>query len=277
MTGSGPVDVVFVHGLWLHSSSWQPWLDLFGERGFHPHAPGWPGDGDTVAATRARPEAVADVGIAAVTDSYAAFIAGLSAPPVVIGHSFGGLVAEQLHARGLARACVALSPTQFKGVLGLPPVQLRNALPVLARPWLLHKTWMHTPESFHRAFANAVPREESDRLFEQFVIPSPAKPLFQAGLANLVPRSEASVDTRAQRGPLLLVAGGEDRTVPESSVRAAYEIQKKHNTGVTELTTFPGRSHSYGADSGWRDVADAALEFLSRHGIVAPAAEAAGT
>src|SRR5689334_18456437 len=154
MSGPERVPVVFVHGLWLHASSWQPWVDLFTERGFDAHAPGWPGDGPTAQETRDHPEAVADVGIAAVTDSYATVIRGLGSPPVVIGHSFGGLVAERLHAMGLARACVALSPTQFKGVLGLPPVQLRNALPVLSRPWLLRKTWMHTPESFHRAFSN---------------------------------------------------------------------------------------------------------------------------
>ncbi|MGY1601556.1 alpha/beta hydrolase [Geodermatophilus sp. SYSU D00815] len=270
------VPVVFVHGLWLHSSSWAPWVELFTARGFAAHAPGWPGDAPTAAGTRARPEAVADVGIAAVTDSYSAFIAELPAPPVVVGHSFGGLVAQRLHAMGFARACIALSPTQFKGVLGLPPVQLRNALPVLSRPWLLRRTWMHTPESFHRAFASAVPRAESDALYEAHVIPSPARPLFQAGLANLAPRSEAAVDTRAERGPLLMVAAGEDRTVPESTVRAAHRIQAKRNAGVTEFTSFPGRGHSYGADSGWRDVADTALDFLSRHGVAAAPTSAAG-
>ncbi|MGY1806827.1 alpha/beta hydrolase [Blastococcus sp. SYSU D00669] len=268
------VPVVFVHGLWLHSSSWAPWVELFTERGFDAHAPGWPGDAATAAETRADPGAVADVGIAAVTDSYSAFISELPSPPVVVGHSFGGLVAQRLHAMGFARACVALSPAQFKGVLGLPPVQLRNALPVLSRPWLLHRTWMHSPDSFHLAFASAVPREESDALYEAHVIPSPAKPLFQAGLANFSPRSEAAVDTRAERGPLLMVAAGEDRTVPESTVRAAHRIQAKRNAGVTEFRAFPGRGHSYGADSGWRDVADAALEFLSRHGVTAAPAAA---
>jgi non-heme chloroperoxidase len=263
------IPVVFVHGLWLHSSSWAPWAELFTERGFAAHAPGWPGDAPTAAETRANPGAVADVGIAAVTDSYSAFIAELPSPPVVIGHSFGGLVAQRLHAMGFARACVVLSPAQFKGVLGLPPVQLRNALPVLSRPWLLHGSWMHSPDSFHSAFANAVPRAESDALYEAHAIPSPAKPLFQASLAILTPRSEAAVDTRAERGPLLMLAAGEDRTVPESSVRAAYRIQSKRNAGVTELVDFPGRSHSYGADSGWRDVAGTALDFLTRHGIAA--------
>jgi non-heme chloroperoxidase len=263
------IPVVFVHGLWLHSSSWAPWVELFTERGFATHAPGWPGDGPTAEATRADPDAVADVGIAAVADSYAEFIAGLPVPPVVVGHSFGGLVAEQLHGRGLSRACVALSPTQFKGVLGLPLVQLRSALPVLSHPGLRHRTWAHGPESFSRAFANAVPREESDRLLAEHGIPSPARPLFQAGLANLTPHSEAAVDTKAARGPLLLIAGGRDRTVPESSVLAAYRIQSR-NPGVTEFVVFPDRGHSLGADSGWRQVADTALDFLSRHGIGAP-------
>jgi alpha-beta hydrolase superfamily lysophospholipase len=163
-----------------------------------------------------------------------------------------------------------LSPAQFKGILALPLVQLRSAFPVLSRPQLRHKTWMHTPDTFAASFANGVPREESDRLYDRYVIPSPAKPLFQAALANAQPHSEAAVDTKAERGPLLLLAGGLDRTVPEATVRAAYKIQSR-NPGITELKVFADRGHSYGADSGWREVADAALDFLARHGTTAQA------
>ena len=265
-----PVPVVFVHGLWLHSASWTPWLELFAARGYEPLAPGWPGDRATAEETRAHPDAVAGHGIGDVTDHYSAIISALPSPPVVIGHSFGGLIAQRLHGMGFSRACVALSPAQFKGNLALPPAQLRTAWPVLSRPGLRKRTWSHTAESFHRGFANAVPREESDRLFQRYAIPSPARPLFQAALATLTPRSEAAVDTKVERGPLLLVAAGRDRTVPEASVQAAYRIQRR-NPGVTELRSFPDRGHSMGADSGWREVAETALDFLARHGVGPPA------
>ena len=273
MTAAAPVPVVFVHGLWLHSSSWDPWVQLFASRGFEPIAPGWPGDAATATDTRAHPEAVAGVGIGDVTDHYSAIISGLSSPPVVIGHSFGGLIAQRLHGMGFSRACVALSPAQFKGNLVLPPVQIRSAWPVLSHPGLRKRTWSHTPDSFARSFANAVPRAESDRLLAAHGIPSPARPLFQASAATFSLHSEAAVDTRRERGPLLLLAAGQDRTVPEASVTAAYRIQRR-NAGVTELHSFPDRGHSMGADSGWAEVADTALEFLTRHGVGASAAAA---
>ncbi|MGK8525245.1 alpha/beta hydrolase [Nocardia asteroides] len=261
--------VVFIHGLWMHSSSWAPWVELFDSAGYQAFAPGWPGDGETPEATRKDPAPLNNRGIAEVTEHYAAFIATLPAPPVVIGHSFGGLIAQKLLGDGSASACVAIAPAQFKGVLTLPPVQLRNALPVLGRPWLRAKTWSHSADSYHRAFANAVPRAESDQLFEQFAIPAPARPLFQAGVANFVPRSEAAVRTRGERGPLLMIAGGLDRTVPEATVRSAYRIQRR-NSAVTELVAFADRGHSMPADHGWRAVADTALRFLGEHLPTAP-------
>jgi pimeloyl-ACP methyl ester carboxylesterase len=260
------VPVVFIHGLWLHATSWTPWVDLFAARGFDPVAPGWPGDAATAAETRANPDAVAGFGIADVTDHYSKIISALPSPPVVVGHSFGGLIAQRLHGLGFSRACVALAPAQFKGNLALPPAQLKTAWPVLSRPGLRTKTWSHTADSFAKGFANAIPREESDALYETFSIPSPARPLFQAGLANFTPHSEASVDTKRERGPLLLLAGGLDRTVPEATVKAAYKIQSR-NPGITELKTFPDRAHSMGADSGWAEIAETALDFLARQGI----------
>jgi non-heme chloroperoxidase len=266
VTAANPVPVVFVHGLWLHATSWTPWTELFAARGYDPIAPGWPGDAPTAEDTRAHPEAVAGFGIGDVTDHYSEIISGLSSPPVVVGHSFGGLVAQRLHGMGFARACVALSPAQFKGNFVLPPTQIRNAWPVLSHPRLRKKTWSHTPDSFAQAFANAVPRAESDALLATYGIPSPARPIFQASAANFLPHSEASVDTKRERGPLLLIAGGEDHTVPEATVTAAYKIQKR-NAGVTELHTFPDRGHSMGADSGWAEVAETALAFLARNRV----------
>ncbi|MFB8009065.1 alpha/beta hydrolase [Nocardia sp. NPDC056000] len=254
--------IIFVHGLWMHSDSWTPWLEYFDRAGFATVAPGWPGDGPDPGSTRANPDAIANRGIAEITDQYAKYIADLPAPPIVIGHSFGGLIAQRLLAQGSAIGCVAIAPAQFKGVYALPPAQLRSAGPILAQPWLRSKTWSHTADSYHRFFANSVPRAESDQLFAQYAIPAPVKPLFQAALANVSPKSEATVDVLAPRGPLLLIAGTEDRTVPAAIVQSEYTLQQK-NSGITEFKLLEGRCHSMAADHGWHSVADLALEFLS--------------
>jgi non-heme chloroperoxidase len=262
-----PLHVVFIHGLWIHSSAWRNWQDLYAGSGYETQAPGWPGDGGTVQETRANATALADQGVAEVTAHYAAYIRGLPAAPTVVGHSFGGLVAQKLLATGLARACVAISPAQFRGILGVPAVQLKTASPVLTHPGLRHKTWAHTKDSFHAGFANGVTRQESDDLFERYVIPAPARPLFQAAVANLVPRSPTRVDVTARRGPLLLVAAEADRTVPASAVRAAYAKQRR-NPAVTEMVTVPHAGHSYVLDAEWRSVAELALTFLARHNLL---------
>lgn len=266
MSETDSVPVVFVHGLWMHATSWRPWLDLFTERGYAPVAPLWPGEAETVTTTRAEAAKMEGVGIKDVTDHFAAAISALPTKPIVVGHSFGGLVAQQLLARGLARAGVALAPTQFKGIYGLPLVQLESALPVLARPWLYGKTWSHSRDSYAKSFASAVSRDESDRIFDELTIPAPCRPLFQAASANLMPRSQAGLDTKAERGPLLLVAGSVDRIVPASTVQAAYNVWKKENSGVTEVHVIDKRGHSFPADSGWRSAAELTLDFLARNG-----------
>jgi non-heme chloroperoxidase len=266
MTSPAPTPVVFIHGLWMHATSWTPWVELFTEKGYAPVAPGWPGDSETVEQTRANPDGMNNIGIGEVTDHYAALIKSLPSPPIVVGHSFGGLIAEKLLGLGVTRGCVALAPAQFKGILGLPLAQLQSAAPVLSKPWLKKKTWAHTADSYAKNFANGVSRAESDELFAKYTIPSPCRPLFQAGLANFAPHSQASVDTKAERGPLLLLGGSLDRTVPAATVRAAYKIQSK-NPAVTELEIIDGRAHSFPADSGWHEVADKALAFLAKNGL----------
>jgi pimeloyl-ACP methyl ester carboxylesterase len=268
MSEPGAVDVLFIHGLWMHASSWGPWLELCAERGYAPIAPGWPGDSTTVEQTRADPGAMNGVGIGEITAHYADVIAELPRPPIVIGHSFGGLIAQRLLGMQVARACVALAPAQFRGILGLPLAQLESALPVLGKPWLRKRTWSHNRDSYAKNFANGVSRQESDDLYDRFTIPAPCRPLFQAGFANLSLHSEATVDTKAARGPLLLVAGNVDRTVPASTVRAAFDIQRK-NAAVTEFEVLDKRGHSFPADSGWRAAADLALAFLERNALSA--------
>src|SRR5215469_10717833 len=187
--------VVFVHGLWLHASSWGPWADFFREAGYVPSAPGWPGDSDTVEETRRLSERVAGKGIDEVVEHYAQIIRGLDARPVVIGHSFGGLIAQRLLGEDLAAAAVAIDAAPIKGVIYLPPSALRVASIALRSPANKNKAIALTPEQFRYGFANALPAAEATELYERWTIPSPGKPLFEAATANLSSRSPARVNT----------------------------------------------------------------------------------
>lgn len=259
--------VVFVHGLWLHASSWGPWVDLFREAGYDPVAPGWPHEPDSVEGARAEPDLVANLSIDEVTEHYAEIIKGLGSPPVIIGHSFGGLIAEKLIGQGIGAAAVAIDPAQIKGVLPLPLAQLRSALPGLGNPANLRKAVSLTKKQFRFAFGNALPEEESDALYDRWTIPSPARPMFQAAAANFVVHSQAKVNTANEdRGPLLLISGLEDHTVPDVVTRSTFK-QYRRSSAVTELKQFEGRGHSLTVDSGWRDIADAALDWLKTNGL----------
>ena len=255
--------VVFIHGLWLHASSWAPWIDLFRESGYDPIAPGWPGEPATVAEACENPDVVADLTIDKVTDHYAEIIRGLPVPPVIIGHSFGGLFTEKLLGQGYGAAGVAIDPAQIKGVLPLPLAQLRAGLPGLGNPANLHKSVALTQKEFRFGFGNAVTEEESDQLFESWTIPSPARPLFQAAAANFAVHSQAKVATDNEtRGPLLLISGTADHTVPDVTTRSTLK-QYRDSSAVTELQQVEGRGHSLTIDNGWKDVADAVLTWLA--------------
>jgi pimeloyl-ACP methyl ester carboxylesterase len=261
-----PTPVVFIHGLWIHPTAWAPWSDLFRDAGYAPVAPGWPGVPDTVADARANPDSIAGHGIADVTAHYAAIIARLPAKPVLVGHSFGGLIAQKLLGQDLAVAAVAIDAAQIKGVLPLPLSSLRVTFPVFRNPANSHRAVSLTPEQFRYAFGNALTEEESDRLHEAWSIPAPGKPLFEAAAANFDPHSPAAVDTHNEmRGPLLLMMGGRDHTVPEAITRSTLK-QYRHSDAVTHIHGFPDRGHSLTIDSGWREVADVALDWFSRHG-----------
>jgi pimeloyl-ACP methyl ester carboxylesterase len=256
--------VLFIHGLWLHASSWDPWIELFREAGYDPQAPGWPGDADTVEASRANADAIADHGIDDVVKHFAGIIDGLATKPVLVGHSFGGMIAQKLLGQDRALAAVAIDAAQIKGVLPLPLSALRSTLPVFRNPANRHRAVSLTPEQFRFAFTNTVSEEESLALYERWTIPAPGKPLFEAAAANFDPHSPAKVDTANEvRGPLLLITGGKDHTVPESVTRATLK-QYRHSDAVTDLIDFPDRAHSLTIDSGWREVADTVLAWLAR-------------
>ena len=261
---SGRTPAVFVHGLWLLPSSWDRWAQLFDEAGYAPVLPGWPDDPDTVEEAKAHPEVFAGKTVGQVADHFADVIAILDKPPVVIGHSFGGLLAQILAGRGLAKATVSISPAPFRGVLPLPISALRAAAPVLTNPLNRNRAIPLTYDQFRFAFANAVAEDEAKELYETYSVPAPGAPLFQAATANLNPWTEVKVDTdNPDRGPLLIVSGEKDHTVPWSIANAAYK-QQKDNPGVTEIVEVPNRGHALTIDSGWREVADKALEFVKR-------------
>jgi pimeloyl-ACP methyl ester carboxylesterase len=254
--------VLFIHGLWLHATSWEPWTHLFRDAGYEPHAPGWPGDGDTVEASRANPEAIAGHGIDDVTEHFARIIDGLPSPPVLIGHSFGGMIAQKLLGQDRAVAAIAIDAAQIKGVLPVPLSALKATLPVFKNPANKNRAVSLTAEQFRFAFANAVSEKESQELYEHWTIPAPGRPLFEAASANFNPHSPAQVATGNQnRGPLLLITGGKDHTVPESVTRSTLK-QYRHSEAVTDIVKFDDRSHSLTIDSGWREVADACLTWL---------------
>ncbi|MEU1276099.1 alpha/beta fold hydrolase [Streptomyces sp. NPDC005799] len=253
--------------MWIHSVSWQPWLQLFGDRGYHTLASDWPGDASTVAATRAHPRRHLDVGVDAVTDSYARVIESLPDAPIVVGHSFGGLIAQKLLDLGLAVGAVCISPAPIKGVRAVPLSLLRSSFPVLKSPTNKGKTVSLTERQFAYSFGNAISPEESAELYRDLTIPSPGRPLFEASSANFRRNSPTGVDTRrGDRGPLLLIAAGKDHTVPAVVVRGAHQLYVSGGARA-ELRTYEDRGHSAPFDHGWRELADDTLAWLDDHDL----------
>lgn len=257
--------VVFVHGLWLLSSSWQPWRELFEDNDFTTLAPGWPDDPATVAEAREHPEAFARKMVQQVTDHYLEAIRLLRQAPVVIGHSFGGLIAQKIAGEGAAAATVSIDNAPFRGVLPLPASSLKSSAPVLTNPANAGRGVSLTYEQFRYGWANALDEDEAKHLYETFHVPAAGAPLFQAAFANFNPfGGETVVDSRnPERGPMLIISGEKDHTVPPAITNASYRIQSK-NPGTTQEITIPNRGHSLTIDSGWRAVADEALAFVQR-------------
>jgi non-heme chloroperoxidase len=261
-TGLPPV--VFIHGLWLLPSSWDRWAEVFEEDGYTALTPGWPDDPETVEQANAKPEVFAHKTVGQVADHFAEVIGKLKTKPAVIGHSFGGLLAQIIAGRGLAAVSVAVDPAPFRGVLPLPISALKSARPVLGNPANRNRAVPLTYEQFRFGFANAVTEDEAKELYSTFAVPASGLPLFQAATANLNPWTEAKVDSKnPARGPLLIISGEKDNTVPWAIANASFKKQKR-NKGVTEIVEIQDRGHALTIDSGWRKVADTALGFVKR-------------
>jgi pimeloyl-ACP methyl ester carboxylesterase len=261
---SGRTPVVFIHGLWLLPSSWDRWTEVFDQAGYASLTPGWPDDPNTVEEAREHPEVFANKTVGQVADHFSDVIKQLDKKPAVVGHSFGGLLTQITAGRGLSAASVAIDPAPFRGVLPLPFSALKSAFPVLGNPRNRHRAVPLTYDQFRFGFANAVSEEEAHELYDRYAVPASGTPLFQAAAANLNPWTEAKVDTaNPDRGPMLIISGEKDNTVPWAIANASYK-QQKENPGVTEIVEMPNRGHALTIDSGWREVCDTALNFVKR-------------
>jgi pimeloyl-ACP methyl ester carboxylesterase len=260
----GRTPVVFIHGLWVLASSWDNWAGLFEENGYAAVQPVWPDDPDTVAEARANPGVMAGKSLKQIVDHTAEVIAGLDRKPAVMGHSTGGLMAQMIADRGLSAATVAIDPGPFRGVLPLPLSTLKSAAPLLANPLNRGRALMLTLDQFEYGWANALDEGQAKRIYDAFHVPAPGKPLMQMANANLNPFTEAKLDPgNLDRGPLLIIDGEADHTVPPAIAKAAYGKQKR-NEAVTEYEEIPNRGHSLTIDDGWREVAETALRFVQR-------------
>jgi pimeloyl-ACP methyl ester carboxylesterase len=262
---SGLQPVLFVHGLWLLSSSWDNWRQLFEANGYTTLAPGWPDDPETVAEANEDPEVFAHKRLHQITGHYLEAIGQLTKKPAVVGHSFGGLISMMIAGQGVAAVTVAISPAPFRGVLPLPFSALKSSSAVLANPANYNRAVALTYEQFHYGFTNAVDEDEAHKLYEAYAVPGAGAPIFQAATANVNPWTEDQVDTsNPERGPLLIISGDQDHTVPFAIAEAAYKRQVK-NPGITEIKEMSNRGHSLTIDHGWREVAETALAFVQEH------------
>jgi len=250
--------VVLIHGMWLTPAGWDPWVEHYNSRGYRAIAPGWPGV-KSPDETRRDPSALKGLRLTQIVDHYEQVIQGLDRPPLIIGHSFGGLTTQLLLNRGLGAAGVAIGTAPPKGILVLPPSTLRAGFPALKNPFDRDGLCPISRKQFHWRFTNTVSRQESDRIYDEHYIPGTNRPFFDA-----LGSSAAVESGRAKRPPLLLIAGDEDHISPLSLNRKIVELQRKASS-ATELKEYPGRPHHMAGLDGWDEIADYALNWALEH------------
>jgi pimeloyl-ACP methyl ester carboxylesterase len=267
---STPDTIVLIHGLWMTPLSWEQWVDRYTSRGYTVHAPAWPGMEGDIQELRRDPSPVAGLGVTEIVDHYDAIIRDLDRPPIIMGHSFGGLFTQILLDRGLGAAGVAIDPAPVKGILVLPFSTLKVGFPVLRNPANLHRTMALTPEQFHYAFGNTLSEEDSKAAYDRYAVPGPDHLLFQASLANFNPHAATAVDFHNDdRAPLLLIAGGKDHVAPASVTEANFRLYRR-SKAVTDYKEFPERPHFTVGAPGWEEVADYALRWAVEQATTGP-------
>lgn len=261
MGATTPDTIVLIHGLWMTPRSWSPWIERFSSRGYQVLAPAWPGLDREVSEIRGDPSSLAGLGVTEIVDHYDGIIRELERPPIIMGHSFGGLVTQLLADRGLGAAAVPIAPAPPRGILLLPWSSIRTAWPALKNPANRKQSFTLSSKEFRYRFGNTLSEEESNAVYEQQYVPGTGRVLFQAALANLTPRASTKVDfRRAARAPMLLIAGERDHVAPASLVRANFRRYRR-SPSITEHKEFPGRSHWLCGESGWEEIADYALSW----------------
>src|SRR6266568_741858 len=257
--------ILFIHGAWVTPLCWERFIPFVEAKGSRCIAPAWPGKDRPIDQIRADPSPLAGLGVGEIVDHYERIIRELDQPPIIMGHSFGGLFTQILLDRGLGAAGVAIASAPVKGVLLLPFSTLKVSFPALSNPANLHKAAPLTPEQFHYAFTNHLSEEESRKVFERYAVPGPDHILFQAGLANLNPHAETTVNFRNDgRAPLLFIAGGKDHISPPSLTEMNYRLYKK-SKAITDYREFPNRTHFILGQPGWEEVAEYALDWATQH------------
>ena len=272
---NAPNTIVLIHGLWLTSLSWENWIERFSSRGYQVLAPEWPGMDADIEELRKDTSAFENLGIEEIVDSYEAIIRDLDTPPIIMGHSFGGLFAQLLAYRGLGEAVVAIDAVAPAGVLDLPFSTLKASAPVLANPLNIGEATMLTPHQFHYAFTNTLPENASQELYDRYAIPCANRVLFEGSFENIVPNAATRIDAAADRPPLLLIAGGEDHLVPAGYTRSNFKLVSQ-SPALTAFEEFAGRPHFTGAVPGWEGVADFALSWALSPTASSPARIANG-
>lgn len=261
--------IVLIHGLWMTPKSWDTWAGRYRAAGYDVIVPGWPGiDDRTPAEVRADPEPLKGIGLKQIVDHYERIIRALPAKPIIMGHSFGGLIAQMLADRGLGVAVVGVAPAQPAGITTLPPSTLWTGTPILSNPFGRNGAKPLSKGHFHFTFGNDLPRAASDELWEQYAVPSYNRVFFEGVAAAFNEKGGVShVDFgRADRAPLLVMAGERDHVVPPAIARAIVaKYRSSGSTATVDYREYPGRTHRLVSQDGWEQLADDALAWATSH------------
>jgi len=274
MTTTDKATIVLIHGLWMTPTSWNTWADRFRAQGHTVVVPGWPGiDDRSVEDIRRDASALKNIGIKQIVDNYERIIRALPGfaegrKPIIMGHSFGGLMTQMLADRGLGSAYVGVAPGQPAGITTLPFSTLRTGFPILSKPWTKTDASPLSKAHFHYTFGNDLARPESDKLWNDFAVNSYNRVFFEgvAGAFNEQGGVSHVNYARADRAPLLLIAGSIDHVVPPAIVKA---INKKYTGPATvDYKEYAGRTHRLVSQDGWEEIADYALSWAVSHATV---------